>query len=212
MKIKLFTSDAKSQKEIVLPKEFSEKINKSLLDQSLRVYEDNVHSAYAKAKTRSQVNRTKKKVYKQKGTGGARHGAKSAPIFVGGGVAHGPKGIKKQLSLSKKIKKLALRTAISYLCLNQRCAVVEGLTEIDKTKKASKIINLFIKNLKLNKNAKLMVVLGDLNPDKFRFYKNIDNISVLSFKNINAYRLLTSQFVLFDSVIFTKEVKKNSKK
>jgi len=78
-----------------LPKGFDLKKAEKLLVQIVRVFEDRTHFGLNKVKTRSEVNKTRKKLYKQKGTGGARHGAKSAHIFVGGGVAHGPKGEKR---------------------------------------------------------------------------------------------------------------------
>jgi len=87
------------------PKKYQGNIEPSLLAQAVRVYEDRMHPGLSKVKTRSEVAKSTRKIYKQTGTGGARHGAKSAPIFVGGGVAHGPKGVKRLLSLSKKLVK-----------------------------------------------------------------------------------------------------------
>ncbi|MBI1872200.1 50S ribosomal protein L4, partial [Candidatus Collierbacteria bacterium] len=72
---------------------FDYKVNEALLSQVIHVYRANTHQNTSKVKTRGEVNRTTKKVYRQKGTGNARHGARSAPIYVGGGVAHGPSGV-----------------------------------------------------------------------------------------------------------------------
>ena len=94
MKTKLYTVKGEVKGDINLPKEYNLKTSNSLLLQAVRVFEDRTHFGLARVKTRSEVNKTRKKLYKQKGTGGARHGAKSAHIFVGGGVAHGPKGEK----------------------------------------------------------------------------------------------------------------------
>src|SRR5260221_7335072 len=86
----------------------------STVAQAVRVYLGNQRQGTAKVKTRGEVERTKKKWYKQKGTGGARHGARSAPIFVGGGVSHGPTGTTDwSLKMSKPMRKVALRTALS---------------------------------------------------------------------------------------------------
>src|SRR3989344_5966768 len=98
LKVNLYDSAGKKKEGLSLPKEFEVKPNFRLLAQAYHVYEDRTHLGLAKAKTRGEVRISTKKIYKQKGTGGARHGAKSAPIFVGGGVAHGPKGIKRKLA------------------------------------------------------------------------------------------------------------------
>ena len=90
LKTKTYSLKGTKLKETSLPKEFGQKENLPLLAQAVRVYEERSHIGFAKTKTRAEVNRTTKKVYKQKGTGGARHGARSAPIYVGGGTAHGP--------------------------------------------------------------------------------------------------------------------------
>src|SRR3989344_5044199 len=103
----------KKVSDFKLPKEFRVKPNLGLLTQSLRVYEERGHVGLRQAKTRAEVNRTGKKLYKQKGTGGARHGSKRAPIFVGGVVAHGPRPIRRILSLSSKLKRLSKLMALS---------------------------------------------------------------------------------------------------
>ena len=74
------------------------KANSTLLAQAIRVYGSNSHQKTSKVKTRGEVDGSTRKIYRQKGTGNARHGAKYAPIFVGGGIAHGPTGILKLLS------------------------------------------------------------------------------------------------------------------
>ena len=87
-------SGAPAAKEATLPSVFfAKKPNLSILSQAVRVYLSNQRTAQAKSQTRAEVNRTTKKVYKQKGTGGARHGSRRAPIYVGGGIAHGPRGM-----------------------------------------------------------------------------------------------------------------------
>src|SRR3972149_10400244 len=96
-----------------LPKAWETAVNLNLLAQAIHVYEDRSHNALAKAQTRAEVERTKKKWYRQKGTGGARHGAKSAPIFVGGGVAHGPRPVKRELTLPKKMARQAFSVALT---------------------------------------------------------------------------------------------------
>ena len=95
-----------------LPKEiFGAKVNDDLMAQAVRVYLANQRQGNAHTKSRGEINLTTGKWYRQKGTGRARHGAKSAPIFVGGGVAHGPRKKDYTLSLSKNMKKAAVKSA-----------------------------------------------------------------------------------------------------
>src|SRR3989339_1998013 len=123
-----------------LPKGFDLKKAEKLLVQIVRVFEDRTHFGLNKVKTRSEVNMTKKKLYKQKGTGGARHGAKSAHIFVGGGVAHGPKGEKRDLNLPLKMKKKALYLSLVKKFNLKTAILVEGLNKVSKTSEANKMI------------------------------------------------------------------------
>ena len=108
--IKVYTTTGSTTS--TLPKELNFKPNMGLLAQARHILNDSVHPRLARAKTRSEVALSHKKIYKQKGTGGARHGAKSAHIFVGGGVVHGPTGEKRKLNLPTKMKKVALKIAL----------------------------------------------------------------------------------------------------
>ena len=90
------------------PRVFAYPVNPALLTQVLHVYRDNAHQNTSKVKTRGELTRTTRKMYKQKGTGNARHGSRMAPIFVGGGVAHGPTGVQPtNLKLNRKMKAAA---------------------------------------------------------------------------------------------------------
>src|SRR3989344_5782006 len=92
LSLSIYDIDGKVQKTVELPKDvFAVKVNSSLLTQAVKVYLTNQRQGNVKVKTRSEVIGSTKKIYRQKGTGKARHGAIKAPIFVGGGVAHGPK-------------------------------------------------------------------------------------------------------------------------
>jgi len=114
---KIITISAKTSKKttpITAPKElFGEKENPTLLTQALHVYRARSHVGQVLKQTRSEVSRTKSKWYKQKGTGKARHGARTPNIFVGGGLAHGPDGLKRVLTLPKAIR--SLRSFIHFI-------------------------------------------------------------------------------------------------
>src|SRR3989338_10897476 len=104
----IYNIEGKEEKTIELPKDiFSVSANPSLLAQAVRVYLVNQRQGNVKVKTRSEVIGSTRKIYRQKGTGKARHGAIKAPIFVGGGVAHGPKQKDYNLKFNKKMRKKA---------------------------------------------------------------------------------------------------------
>src|SRR3972149_8149295 len=140
MKVSVYSAKGVKTGQMTLPKEFGEKPNMALLAQAIRVYEDGGHTGLSKTKTRAEVNRTTKKLYKQKGTGGARHGSRRAPIFVGGGVAHGPRPIKRVLTLPLKLRKLARAIAYTVKAKENEMVVVKDLGKLEKTKEASELI------------------------------------------------------------------------
>lgn len=202
--LKVNTYSAKGIKlgTTTLPKNLEEKENLALLAQAIRVYEAKGHIGLAKTKTRAEVNRTKKKLYKQKGTGGARHGAKSAPIFVGGGTAHGPKPIRHEMSLPVKMAKKALAVAISLKARGNEIVAVSGISRLAKTKEAGKLL---AKLTKVNPKAKrFTLVLGGENLGVARAVKNLKNVKVENYKNLNAYEVYTAGMLILDKEILTK--------
>ncbi|HCR35427.1 50S ribosomal protein L4 [Candidatus Woesebacteria bacterium GWC2_33_12] len=168
------------------------KVNTSLLKQVVRTFEDRTHFGLNKVQTRSEVNRTKKKLYKQKGTGGARHGARSAPIFVGGGKAHGPKGVKRELNLPLKMKKKALDLAISFKKDKKELINFENVEKIKSTKDAAKKI----KETKLK--GKILIILTSKNQKVAIFFRNIEGIKVLTMNNIGAYEIMKYKNILLE--------------
>lgn len=216
MKAKLYTLKGEMKQEVNLPSEYRAKRSTATLDQAIRVYEDNTHFGLSRVKTRSEVNLTKKKLYKQKGTGGARHGAKSAHIFVGGGVVHGPTGLKRKLNLPLKMKKVAKNFALGLSFKNGKAVLIEGLDKLSKTSEFAKAINLIIN--KLNLKPKVTVVLSNKNIELKKFLRNIKNIKTTDFESLNALDIVRSSTLLFDSIIYevtkskTKPVKKVTKK
>ena len=210
MKAKVYTLKGIEKTEVSLPKEYKESSAVSLLAQAVRVYEDRTHFGLSRVKTRSEVNMTKKKLYKQKGTGGARHGAKSAHIFVGGGVVHGPTGLKRDLSFPVKMKKKALLVALSNKFASKKAILVEGLTKITKTKEASSAIELLKKAADVK--AKVLIVLANNSVKISRFFKNIENVETVKFADLNAFLVLKKSLVLIDSAVFEEEPKPKVKK
>src|SRR3989339_761921 len=133
------TYDIKGQQgeKIKLPEKiFGAKVKPIVMAQAVRVYLSNQRKALAKTKTRADVAKTTAKMYRQKGTGRARHGSYAAPIFVGGGIAHGPSGKQNyKLSLPAKMRRLALLGALSVKAKAKEILIVEGVDKaLGKTK------------------------------------------------------------------------------
>ena len=197
LKVQVFSAKGIKGGQVSLPAFNEEKPNMVLLSQAMRVYEDRTHPGLSKVQTRAEVNRTKKKVYRQKGTGGARHGARSAPIYVGGGVAHGPKGIKRRLVLPSKIARKALKTAVTLKAKSGELFVVSGVNTIKKTKDVIALLEKIGKNI--GRQVKRAVfVLSPENKEVKRAMANIQGVSAVSIFDINAYLVYAGGVVLFD--------------
>lgn len=137
------------------------------------------------AQDRSEVTTTGKKVYRQKGTGGARHGDKSVPQWRGGGKAFGPKPRSHAIDLPKKVRQLALRHALSAKMKSGEVIVLDKATSTDgKTK------SLKEKLAKLELANALIIDGASLEPAFVRAARNIPNIDVLPVQGINVYDIL----------------------
>jgi large subunit ribosomal protein L4 len=136
-------------------------------------------------KNRSDINRTTKKVYKQKGTGNARHGAASAPQFRGGGRAFGPQVRSHEHGLPKKVRALALKHALSAKVQDAALIVVEDAKLADPKTKALK--DSFGK---LGVTSALIIAGAEVDVNLGRAARNIPNIDVLPVQGINVYDIL----------------------
>ena len=148
----------------------------------------------AKTKQRNEIRGSTKKIYAQKGTGQARHASKKAPLFVGGGQAHGPKGaVYKVKKINKKVRKLALAQTLAKKNTDKQLHI---LSDVKKEVKKTKEFNKFLLNNKLS-NA---LIVSDKNSEKnfLRSAKNIKNIKVINEEGANIYDMLK-----FTNVIIT---------
>ncbi len=193
-KTKVYDTSGKSIGQTELPEEiFNAKINESLVAQAVRVYLGNQRRARAKAKTRGEVRGSTRKIYRQKGTGRARHGDKYAPIFVGGGKAHGPTGLENfALKLPRKMRRRALFSALTSKLKNKEVVVVDGLAKVKpKTKEMIKITqNLKLKTQNHNLKLKTSIILPEKLENVMRAARNIANLDLLQAGQLNAYRVL----------------------
>ncbi len=204
-KVKAYTIKGIIQPDFTLPKEFGEKVNASLIAQALRVFEARGHTGLSKVKTRAEINRTKKKLYKQKGTGGARHGSRRAPIFVGGGIAHGPKVEERELSLPKRLRVASRNSVLSLKAGLGEVVTASGLEKVIKTKD---ILPL----LKVVGNKRCTFLLSDKSVGAKRALKNLDNADVIFYKSANALDLFRGGVLILDGNLFeTKKVEVKAK-
>lgn len=170
---------------------FAAKVNVGLLAQVLRVYKMNQRQGTAKTQTRSEVNRTTKKWFKQKGTGNARHGARSAPIFVGGGQAHGPNGLQNwSRKTTKNLKHQALIAALSAQI--QNVVVCSDLEKLDgKTASGSRLIKAICPKAK-----KVLVLINNQEPLIDRSLKNIPSVLLFSSEKVTAWEISAADAII----------------
>ena len=149
----------------------------------------------AKTKQRNEIRGSTKKIYAQKGTGQARHASKKAPLFIGGGIAHGPKGkVYKVKKINKKVRRLALAQTLSKKNKDKQLHILEDVKkEIKKTKD-------FNKFLTTNKIFNVLIV-SDKNSEKnfVRSARNIKNLKVINDEGANIYDILRFKNIIITS-------------
>lgn len=193
--VEAYSVSGKTTEKISLPKEiFGGKINKTLMAQAVRVYLANQRQGNASTKTRGEVDGSTRKIYRQKGTGRARHGGIRAPIFVGGGIAMGPKPHDFSMSMPKKMRKAALISALSSKFKDGEIKVLSGL---DKIEPKTKIMAKLISTISENKKGKTLLITSGSQKDGleslFRAARNIKNLDILSANLINTYEVLDNK-------------------
>jgi large subunit ribosomal protein L4 len=143
-------------------------------------------------KTRGEVAYSNRKILPQKGTGNARHGDRGAPIFVGGGIAHGPKPRDYSYNINKKVRRKALKMALSDRAKEGRVIVVEDFSfEAPKTKQAVELL----KSLGLE-NEKVLIVIPKKDENIQKSFRNIPTVVVLPVEGLNVYDILWANKVV----------------
>ena len=149
----------------------------------------------AKTKQRNEIKGSTKKIVPQKGGGGARHASKKAPLFVGGGVAHGPKGlVYKVKKINKKVRKLALAQTLSKKNLDKSLHI---LADVKKEVKKTKIFNNFLEKNKL-KNV-LIISDNDSMKNINKSARNIKNVKLIKDEGTNIYDLFKYKNIIITS-------------
>lgn len=172
---------------------FGAEVNLDLIAQAVYIYRSNQRMAHAKALHRGEVDSTTKKVWKQKGTGRARHGARSAPLFVGGGQAHGPTGgqnYKKDFPQSMKLA--ALRSALSAQAVDKNALIAQGADQLKgQTKELVSTFTTFV----TKPTSKVLIVIGE-NDTILRAAKNLPQIKLTRASRVNALEVAQSDTVI----------------
>lgn len=186
------------------PKHFAAPVNKTLLAQYVRVYLTNARQGTASSKDRSQIRGTTKKMYKQKGTGNARHASAKAPIFVGGGVAGGPKPKEYDLKLSKKQRTMALTSALSLAASLKHISILDdtAVTAITKTKSFVEFLGAV--QIKARSLALVVDPVKDLALS--RSARNVAGLQLISSHELNAYDVARARHILFSASAYERLV------
>ena len=204
MKIEKLNINGKKESIEVLDKIFLAKINKRLISSVLYKTNANYKGRHAKTKQQNEVSGPTSKIYAQKGTGNARHASRKAPIFVGGGVAHGPKGelAYKKRKLNKSEKKLSIASLISEKTKNKNLVVLSDFdSEIKKTKEMFNILQ----KLEISNS---LIILDKSSKDKVeKSIRNIPNIKVTDINHFSAFDI-----VKFKKTVFTESSVKELEK
>ena len=186
MKINIINIDGKKNSIEVLDKVFSARINKQLVSNVLYKTNANYKGRSAKTKQQNEIRGSTSKIYAQKGTGNARHASRKAPIFVGGGVAHGPKGRTKykKRKLNKSEKKISIASMITEKNNNNNLIIFDDFKEkILKTKEMNQIL------IKFEATNSIMIIDKESMNNIYKSIKNIPNVKITDANHFSSFDL-----------------------
>jgi len=194
MNIKVLNIDGNKTKDLNVSDNLTGlKVNNRLLKYVIDWQLNHSKKRVAKTKQRNEVKGSTRKIYAQKGTGGARHSSRKAPLFVGGGIAHGPKGDNYKIKkINKKIRKIALAQTISKKKLNNELFIFD---DVKKEIKKTKIFNTFLNKNKITN----VLIVSDKETEKniVKSVRNIANVKLINETGTNVYDLVKYKNVLF---------------
>jgi len=179
---------------VLLPKEiFAVKINDTAMSQAVRVYLANKRTGNPSTKGRGEVTGSTRKIYKQKGTGRARHGGIRAPLFVGGGIAFGPKPHDFSLKMPQKMKKAALFSALSTKLKDNEIKILTGLEKIEPK---TKIVADALSKLAVINSKILLITPSSAFDNVYKAGRNIRGVNILPAGLINTYEVLDNKMII----------------
>lgn len=195
MKIPVYNMAGEEVDSVDLPASiFEAKVNRDLMHQALVRQMANARLGTHKAKGRSEVNRSTRKIYRQKGTGNARHGSRRAPIFVGGGIAHGPQPRSYVKNMPRKMRRAALRSALTVKAGNEDVIVVDEIAlDTPKTKDMVTFVD------RVASASSALILLAEQNSIVEKSVNNIVDVKALRANYLNIRDLLG-----FEKIIMPK--------
>ncbi|MEC7212695.1 MAG: 50S ribosomal protein L4 [Pseudomonadota bacterium] len=193
MKLPLLNIDGSNQASIeISDKLLKQKVNHKLIKFVIDWQLNHAKPRVAKTKQRNEIKGSTKKIIAQKGSGGARHASKKAPIFVGGGVAHGPKGAAYKIKkINKKVRKLALAQTLSKKNSDKQLYI---LADVKKEIKKTKEFNKFLQ--KNNLNSTLIITDTDSLKNINKSARNIKDVKLIKHDGANIYDLIRYKNVI----------------
>ncbi len=205
MEAKLYNQKAEEIGNVKLSEKiFGLKWNSDLMHQVVTSMQSNKRIKVAHVKTRGEVVGSGKKPWRQKGTGRARHGSFQSPIWIGGGVTHGPnKERNYSKKINKKMKKLALFTALSQKLRDKEVIFLDKLSpEKNKTKEAQKIVASLSKisgfeKISFKKKNRFILALDKKSEEITKSFRNLPGVFINEAKNLNALDVLTYKYLIF---------------
>lgn len=207
MEAKIYNQKGADAGTISLPeKVFAAKWRSDLVHQVVEGMRGNKRAGTADTKGRGEVRGGGKKPWKQKGTGRARHGSTRSPIWVGGGVTHGPLAEKNyKRKITKKMRAQALFSVLSKKLKDDEIIFVDSLAMSDiKTKKAQVVVNNLVKagNFKVAKSAKkarILTALFERGEKAEKSFRNLSQVEIVFLKNLNPLDVLNHKYLLIEN-------------
>jgi len=193
--VKQYTLEGVESGAVELTKELlSYTPNKVLLAQYVRVFLANQREGNASAKTRAEVAGSTKKIYKQKGTGNARHGSRRAPIFKGGGVVGGPKPQEHRLEFSKNQRKGALLSAVAHQVQEGVVSVLSS--DINALTPKTKVVAQFLAKTHMEKGSTLFILADSKAEGFIKSARNISNVESTHMGSLNVHAILNAKHIV----------------
>lgn len=190
--VDVFSPKGKKVGTMTLPEAlFAGDVNKQLMAQAVRVYLANQREGSASTKTRGEVEGSTRKIYRQKGTGRARHGSIRAPIFVKGGIVFGPKPRDYSLRMPKKMKRKALISALTVQCMGHAIKII---SDIDSVEMKTKMFHKLFESLGATKNTLFLLGKDDLSAK--RAMRNLPYLDIMRSVDANTYDILSHRDIL----------------
>ena len=187
MEARVLNMDGQEVKELDLPADiFEAKVNTGLMHQALVRQMANARMGTHKAKGRSEVRYSTAKIYRQKGTGRARHGSRRAPIFVGGGVAHGPQPRSYRQDMPRQMRRAALRSALTVKAQHGDLVLIDEITmDRPKTKEMVALVRRLV-----GEGHSVLLLLAERNENVEKSARNIPDVKTLRASYLNIRDLL----------------------